>query len=113
MLINKKDIIRINQEIGETGDFTNEGNLDFCISIISRGNKSWLYELAYLTRLLLVDHAFMDGNKRTALVLIVLYFEHHGREFDKLRLLYLIRKIAKNNLTNINRIMRMINNVTS
>ena len=31
MLLNKKDIVRINEEIGETGGFGNEGSLDYVI----------------------------------------------------------------------------------
>jgi len=112
MLINKKDIIRINQEIGETGEFNNESSIDFCLGIIEKSKKSWLFELSYLTRSILVDHVFRDGNKRTALMLLVLYYEHNNVEYDKTRLLMLVHTIARKNITNINRIMRMINNVT-
>ncbi|MFC1697991.1 hypothetical protein ACFL1H_06635, partial [Nanoarchaeota archaeon] len=66
-MINKKDIIRINQEIGETGELSNESSLDFALHMIKH-KKSWLYELSYLIRSILVDHVFKDGNKRTALV---------------------------------------------
>lgn len=110
--INKKDIIRFNQEIGETGELSNESSLDFAIGVVSRGNKSWLYELSYLVRSLLVDHVFMDGNKRTGLLVIIAYFEYKGVEFNREKLVVLIKKIAKNNITNINKILRLINNVT-
>jgi len=110
--INKKDITRFNQEIGETGEFSNESSLDFSIGIITRGHKSWLYELSYLVRSLLVDHVFMDGNKRTALLVVIAYFEYNGSEFKRENLIILIKRIAKNNIININKIMRLINNVT-
>ena len=57
ILLNKKDVIRINQEIGENGHFQNESSLDLALSII-RQKKSWLQELCYLIRSMLVDHCF-------------------------------------------------------
>ena len=63
----------MNQEIGESGTLHNENSLDFAFSIIRR-KKSWLYELSYLIRSLLVDHVFEDGNKRTAMVVLLTEF---------------------------------------
>ena len=76
-MINKKDIISFNIEIGEKGELHNESSLDFALGII-KTRKSWLYELSYLARSLLVDHAFTDGNKRTALALVLTYFDDKG-----------------------------------
>ena len=70
MLINKKDMVGANQEIGCNGEFSNESSLDFALSIVKQ-KKSWLYELSYLVRSLLVDHIFQDGNKRTAASTII------------------------------------------
>ena len=109
MLINKKDIIGINQEIGESGQFHNESSLDFALSIIK--NKPWLYELVYIIRSLLVDHAFQEGNKRTALSIAMTYIEDKNLEYDKLRLSVVIYKIAKNNIKDINKIVRLIKSV--
>lgn len=110
MLINKKDMIRINQEIGENGLFHNEGSLDFILTIIKR-NKSWLYELAYIIRGLLVDHIFQDGNKRTALSIAMTYIEEKNLEYDKQRLSVVIWQIAKKNIKDVNKILRMIKSV--
>ena len=108
--ITKKDIIRFNQEIKETGEFNNESSLDFAIDIVHQ-NKSWLYELSYLVRSLLVDHVFRDENKRTTLLLIIIYFGYNNIKFDREKLPSMIKKIAKNNIININKIMRTIYNV--
>jgi len=110
MLINKKDIIGINQEIGENGQFLNESSLDFALSIIKQ-KKSWLYELAYLIRSLLVDHAFQDGNKRTALTIAMTYIEDKNLEYDDLRLSVAIWQIAKKNIKDVNKIVRLIKSV--
>lgn len=110
MLINKKDVIGINHEIGEDGNFHNESSLDFALSIIKR-NKSWLYELAYIIRSILVDHVFQEGNKRTALTIAITYIEDKNLKYDDLRLSIVIYKIAKNNIKDINKIVRLIKSV--
>lgn len=108
--VNKKDLIRINQEIGENGNFHNEGTLDFTLSIIKQ-KKSWLYELSYLVRSLLVDHVFEDGNKRTAMVLATTYLEDKKIEYDQDRLLKVFWNISKKSITDINKITRLIKSV--
>ena len=109
MLINKKDIIGINQEIGEKGNLRNEGTLDFTISTIKQ-KKSWLQELCYLLRSLLTDHAFEDGNKRTALIILILYFKDQNLDYDKDKLIKTIWEISKKNIADINKLMRMVKN---
>lgn len=104
-MINKKDVIRINQEIGETGRLQNESSLEYALSLIKH-KKSWLYELAYLVRSLLIDPAFVEGNKRTALAIILTYFE--DKEYDKERMVKIILQISKKNIKDVNKIMRMI-----
>jgi len=108
--INKKDLIRINQEIGESGNFHNENTLDFALSIIKQ-KKSWLFELSYLVRSLLVDHVFRDGNKRTALILLTTYLEDRKLEYDKDRIIKVFWNISKKNVTDINKIMRLIKSI--
>ncbi len=103
----KKDLIRINQEIGERGQFQNESSLDFALSQ-AKYKKSWLYELAYLLRSLLTDHAFEDGNKRTALALSLFYFEEKRLEWDKERLVKNIHLLSKHHYKSIDKISRVI-----
>ncbi|MBI2576258.1 Fic family protein [Candidatus Woesearchaeota archaeon] len=103
----KKDIIAINQSIGEQGTLHNQGSIDFALSQ-AKGKKAWLQELSYFVRSLLVDHAFHDGNKRTALVLVITYLEDRDLDYDKDYLLRAIWKISKNNISSINRIMGAI-----
>lgn len=107
MDISRKDIISLNMEIGESGEFQNESSLDFALSIIKH-KKSWLYELSYLARSLLVDHAFRDGNKRTALALILAYFDDKGIECDKQKIANIVHRISKKNINDINKVARLI-----
>jgi len=104
---NKKDIIRINQEIGEEGKLINPSALDYAVDRI-RDKKDWLLELGYLVRSLLIDHAFKEGNKRTALALILFYFEDKSIKYDKEKMIKIVSKIAAKNVTNISKIARLI-----
>jgi len=109
MDINKKDIIRINQEIGADGLLSNESSLEYSLSTL-KSKSSWLKDLAQFTRALCVDHAFQDGNKRTALAIILVYLEEEGLEANKEKLVITIYKISKENINDLNRIMRLIKN---
>jgi hypothetical protein len=106
-MYNKKDIIRLNQEIGENGDFHNESSLDYALHIV-RAKKSWLLELSYIARSLLIDHSFQDGNKRTAYLLCALYFEDHKKEYGDFALIVAMDFIAKKNINDINKIQRVL-----
>lgn len=108
-MINKKDLIAINQEVGSNGKMHNEDSIDFALSI-AKQNKSWLYELSYIVRSLLVDHCFEDGNKRTAIIVIITYFENNNLDCDKDKLIKIVWNIAKKNITDINKLMRLIKN---
>jgi len=109
MLLNKKDLIRINQEIGEKGSFSNESSVDFALNIIKQ-KKSWLYELSYLTRSILVDHVFTDGNKRTAFLIITFYLDEKGLDYDEQGLVQAVLEIAKKSIKNPKKIVRLIKN---
>tara|TARA_Y100000310_G_C20330977_1_gene645243 strand:- start:13 stop:369 length:357 start_codon:yes stop_codon:yes gene_type:complete len=108
--LNKKDIIALNQQIGEKGEFNNESSLDFALGI-AKTKRNWLYELSYVVKSLLVDHVFRDGNKRTAFLVVSYYADEQKRNIDQENLLTTVRKIAKNNITNPTIIMRLVNNV--
>ena len=107
--LNKKDLIGINQQIGSNGKFHNEDSMDFALSI-AKQSKSWLYELSYIVRSLLVDHCFEDGNKRTTIIVIITYFENSDLDYDKDKLIRTVFSIAKKNTSDINKLMRLIKN---
>tara|TARA_Y100000310_G_scaffold345591_1_gene466998 strand:+ start:1041 stop:1370 length:330 start_codon:yes stop_codon:yes gene_type:complete len=104
-MYNQKDLIRINQEIGESGELNQNSSLSFALSLIKQ-KKSWIFELSYLVRSLVIDHSFVDGNKRTAYLICTLYFEHNNRDYDDEKIVETIYKLAKNNITDINKIGR-------
>ena len=108
-MLSSKDLIRINQEIGEEGIVQNHASVDFALSMM-KNRQSWLKELAYLLRSLLVDHAFRDGNKRTALAVTIVYLEDKNIAWDKERLVKAMHEIAKKNYKSIHKIIRVIKN---
>ena len=108
-ILNKKDIIALNQEF-EDGSIHNEPSLDFAIDY-ARRTTNWTKALAYLTRAILIDHVFTDGNKRVTALLIKTYVELKGYQVYNEKLAQIIKKMMKQNITNINRIEEMIKDV--
>ena len=104
-MLNKKDIIKINKEIGGHGQLSNENSLEYALSATK---KSWLYKLSFIVKSLLTDHAFKDGNKRTALIIIITYIEDKNLEYDKEKISKTILAISDKNINDINKIQRLI-----
>ncbi len=108
-MLNKKDIIEINQEF-DNGNVINEASLDYVISIM-KTTKSWLKQVSYLVRAILIDHIFEEGNKRTAAGIIIAYFKANKFAYDPYKLDKVIVEIIKKNITNIGEIQRLMKSV--
>jgi prophage maintenance system killer protein len=109
MNYNIKDIIRINQEIGETGHILNKSGLDFALDRINK-EKSWLRQAALLIRAIISDRAFEDGNKRTAYTLFAAIAEEERKEYEPTKLVKIIHTISRKNVVDIGKIERMLKN---
>ncbi len=105
MLI-KKDIVEINKTF-HTGKLSNESSLDYALAQITRP-KNWLKTAALLSRAILIDHVFEDGNKRTAAGVIMTIMQMHGLFFSVQKIDALIVAITKNNMTSIRDIEKEI-----
>lgn len=108
-MFNEDDILRLNKKF-HNGKINNKSSLDFAIASAKKSN-SWLEQLAYLVRSIIVDHVFEDGNKRTAALLVIVYYTELEIGFDPERVSRVIFEIAKNNVKDISKIKRMIKNV--
>jgi fido (protein-threonine AMPylation protein) len=104
-MYNLKDIVRLNQEVGESGLLRSSSSLDYALKI---RHKGWLIELSYIIRSVLIDHPFVDGNKRTAYAICVLYLEDNNRKFNNQKVIETMKLIAKKNIKDINKIGRLI-----
>jgi prophage maintenance system killer protein len=102
----KKDIIALN-ELFDKASFHNEASLEFALSYAKRSDN-WTKGLAFLTRAILIDHVFEEGNKRTAALLIKTYAECEGHNTYDDKVVKLIRQIILRNITSITRIEEMI-----
>ena len=105
-MLSKKDIIEINKEFS-IGRIMNESSLDFAVKTTAR-SKNWLRSAAVLTRAVLIDHVFEDGNKRTAAAGIMLLMRLNKIMFDPELIPNIIVKILTKNITNIREIERCI-----
>lgn len=105
-MLSKKDIIEINRD-HHTGKLSNEGSLDFAVSRVYR-SKNWLKTVAILTRAILIDHVFEDGNKRTAAGVIAGIMEMNNVDYDVEKIAQIVIRITKENITNVNQIERVI-----
>jgi fido (protein-threonine AMPylation protein) len=96
------DIVEINKQF-DTGTMINSASLDFAVSSIKR-KGSWLEQLAFLVRALLVDHPFKDGNKRTTTALVLVYFDENNIQFDKDKTIRTMIKISAETPTDTRKI---------
>jgi prophage maintenance system killer protein len=108
-MFNLKDIIRMNQEIGEEGMVVNKSALEYALDRIHR-EKSWIRQSAMLIRSIVCDHAFHEGNKRTAFILFTSMSELNKWDYDPARLAKTIHDISRKNIVDIGKIERMLEN---
>ncbi|MFH1682319.1 MAG: Fic family protein [Candidatus Woesearchaeota archaeon] len=107
--LTQKDILAINEKF-EDGRIHNEASLDFALSYAKK-TENWIKALAYLTRAILIDHVFEDGNKRTAALLIESYAEYEGHQTYPDKVPLLIKKLLLKNTISLRKIEEMIKDV--
>jgi len=90
-------VIEINKNF-DSGIVVNPDSLEYALEI----GENWFDELIFLTRALLIDHSFEEGNKRTAAAIICLYFNIKKVEFSKNEVLRIIIEIILENISNKN-----------
>ena len=109
-MLSGKDIIEINKSFS-TGKLINESSLDYAVKTNSR-SKNWLRSAAIFTRSILIDHAFEDGNKRTAAAVIMLLMDISKIQFKPEEIPKLIVKMLRKNITSVKEIERCIKDAT-
>ncbi|WP_324756271.1 type II toxin-antitoxin system death-on-curing family toxin [Haloarcula sp. GH36] len=86
-----EDILSIHELVVESNEDTetgvaSTGDIEYAVEHIREGHfghvPESLHEKAYqLLRLIVVNHPFVDGNKRTALMSVRVFYALNGREF--------------------------------
>ncbi len=111
-ILSKEEIRQINEQY--EGSLRMDAPIETALSL---GKGKTIYrKIAYLLKAILVGHPFTDGNKRTALMVAVAMFEKSGIILDdakKENLISEIKKIASENITDVNRIERLVRYVVT
>ncbi len=105
-MLTRKDLVSLNQQFSN-GQIINEGSLDFVLKQTYR-SRHWYKTMCLLTRAILVDHLFEDGNKRTAAGVIMTYLDMHDYHYNPDEIAQLVLTLAKKRISNTTTIGRMI-----
>jgi death-on-curing family protein len=106
MNLTKKDIIAMNQKFF-SGEFQKESDLNFALEC-TKHKISWTKQLAYLIRAILIGHVFVDGNKRTAYMLLLDYVDLNGCKIEEKQAVTMIKNWVLKHEENIENIQRRI-----
>ncbi len=101
LMINMEEIQEINKRFAD-GRIVNN-SIYYALD-----QKSVRGKVGHILRSLIIDHTFSDGNKRTAFLATLLLFERANISIYKDTLTKIIIKIARENITDINAIGRMV-----
>jgi hypothetical protein len=102
MMLSEKDIISLNEEYAN-GHLINPGSLHYAHAIATK-TRNWTRSCAHLARALLIDHAFENGNKRTALAIVIIEAYNNGHDINSRKLGQAFLRITKKNNPTINTI---------
>ncbi len=108
MNISKENIVRIAKGFG--GNLRNSTSLEFALDKQNDKKLGEYKKLAYLLRAILIDHPFIDGNKKTAMFVAFAFVEEHNKKVDDELLKHHILSIARKNLTRIRAIEERMRN---
>jgi death-on-curing family protein len=106
-ILGKEEIRSINEQYG--GSLRMDAEIETALE--AGKGKTIFRKLAYLLRAILVGHPFTDGNKRTALMVSLAMLDKCQIAMDegkKENLVSEIRKIASENIRDVNRIERLV-----
>ena len=106
-MLTRKNLIRINRQFA-SGRIINESSLDFVLKQTYR-SPHWFKIMCLLSRTILLDHVFEDGNKRTATGVIMTYLDLNGQTYNPDKIAQIVLQITKQNVSSITKIGRLIN----
>ena len=86
------DVLTLHERVVKAGDHTptgvaNRGDIGYALTFVEDGHFGSAPETvhekaAHLLRLLVANHPFVDGNKRTALATVVVFYGLDGYDLD-------------------------------
>ena len=105
-MLTQKDLIAINERFSN-GQIVNKSSIEFVLETTKK-SKHWYKTMCLLTRAILIDHIFEDGNKRTAAAMIMAYLDMNDYTYNSDTIGKIVLRIARKNITDVNKIGRMI-----
>ena len=102
-----KALIAINKKFSN-GKIINSSGIEFAEAALKK-TKNWQEQAAYVLRAIIADHAFQDGNKRTAAAYLSGLLQTYHIPYDPYKIDKLILTLAKETKS-IDKIRRMIKN---
>lgn len=109
-MLTRKDLIALNQQFSN-GRIINESSLDFILKQTYR-SPHWFKTMCLLTRTVVLDHVFEDGNKRTGAAVIMAYLEMNDYHYDPDKISQIVIRIAKSHIRDTTKIGILIKNAT-
>lgn len=103
--VTKEQIVRTNAVYG--GRPYPHNSLSYAIEK-SNEEKRFYKKLAYLVRSMTSDHNFTDGNKRTAITIVLTEFKEEGIKVNEMMLRSTIVNLAKTGEGDLNKIERRL-----
>lgn len=94
--INKADVIEYNKSINESDWWCKNELLESCFSSYYYYDNE-LEQISSIFRGLAKNHAFSNGNKRTAAAVLTIFLLQNGYEMDDAGLISLIEDVINNN----------------
>jgi len=100
--ITKDQLVRTNAVYG--GKLRQSNSLDYAVERANSEKNSYK-RLAYLVRSMTSDHSFIDGNKRTAITVVLCEFENEGIKVNEKALTRTMIDLAKTGEGDITKIV--------
>lgn len=94
--VNKVDVIEYNKSINESDWWCKDELLDSCFSSYYYYDNE-LEQISSIFRGLAKNHAFSNGNKRTAAAVLTIFLLQNGYEIDENDLISLTEEVVNNN----------------
>ena len=107
--ITKQRLVRTNAVYGGHPRIANP--LDYAVDR-ANDEKNFYRKLSYIVRSMTSDHSFVDGNKRTALTVVMTEFQQEGIKVNKYMLTKTIVNLSKTGEGDILKIERKLRRCT-
>jgi len=107
--VTKEQIVKTNAVYG--GRPRPSNSLDYSVERANE-EKKFFKKLSYLVRSMTSDHSFIDGNKRTAITIVLTEFQEEGIKVDKYALQRTMVNLSKTGEGDLNKIERKLRRCT-